>query len=372
MTLLTVLLIGVIVLTVSTAAAIAKDARSGPLRIRGADISFTLQEERAGTVYRDGGSAAPIERILADHGATDVRIRVWVDPPSGSSDLATALTIARRAHDAGLAVILDLHYSDTWADHQRQETPSRWRGLDLPDLAGVVQTYTRETLAAFDRQGTPVDVVQVGNEISHGMLWPTGWVGPGDDADWSAFLTLLRAGVRGAHEGAPRARVMLHVDTGGDAVATSRFVDHVDAAGIRFDVIGLSYYPFWNGSLDQLSRTLDGLVDRYHRDVLVAETAYPWTLEQGDHLQNIVTSANQLPDGARFPPTPQGQAAYYEALRAVVANVPGGHGLGFLAWEPDWLPPVGWASGEGNHYANLSMFSWDGNGLPSLKSFAAP
>jgi arabinogalactan endo-1,4-beta-galactosidase len=142
--------------------------------------------------------------------------------------------------------------------------------------------------------------------------------------------------------------------------------------GHPFDVLGLSYYPFGNGSLEQLSQTLADLADRYHRDILLAETAYPWTLEQGDHLENLVTSADQLPDAARFPPTPAGQAAYYEALRAVVASVPGGHGLGFLAWEPGWLPPVGWVAGEGNHYANLGMFSWDGNGLPSLGSLASP
>jgi arabinogalactan endo-1,4-beta-galactosidase len=161
---------------------------------------------------------------------------------------------------------------------------------------------------------------------------------------------------------------MLHLETGGDPPATDRFLDHVDAAGIPFDVLGLSYYPFWNGSLDQLGRTLAEVAGRGH-DVLVAETAYPWTLEDGGQSGSVVTSADQLPDGARFPPTPRGQAAYYDALRAVIARVPDGHGLGFLAWEPGWLPPVGWAPGEGDRYANLGMFGWDGEGLPSLRAF---
>ncbi|WP_331557065.1 glycoside hydrolase family 53 protein [Actinomycetospora sp.] len=373
MTLLGMLVVVLVVLTIVTTVAVAlgQNPRSGRLPIRGADISFTLQEERAGTEYRDEGVAAPLERIMADHGATAVRLRVWVDPPAGTSDLASALVLARRAHEVGLAVIVDLHYSDTWADHSRQDPPARWRGLDLADLADTVRSYTRDTLAAFRRQGTPVEIVQVGNEISHGMLWPAGWVGPGDDADWGPFLTLLRAGVAGARDGAPTARVMLHVDSGGDPVTTGRFLDHVGAAGIPFDILGLSYYPFWNGSLDQLGRTLEEVAAR-GRDVLVAETAYPWTLEQGDHVENIVTSADQLADGGRFPPTPEGQAAYYDALRTAIARVPGGHGLGFLAWEPGWLPPVGWAAGEGDHHANLGMFGWNGEGLPSLRAFGRP
>ena len=167
-------LLGVPATVVMASAAPAAAATTcGParkaLRIRGADLSFTLQEYAAGKHFSDGGRVRPVEEILARHGATWSRLRLWVDPPAGYSNLRTTIAMARRARRAGLKILLDLHYSDFWADPGHQTTPAAWAGQDLPTLAATVRTYTRKTLRQFADAGVPVDMVQIGNEITAGM-----------------------------------------------------------------------------------------------------------------------------------------------------------------------------------------------------------
>jgi arabinogalactan endo-1,4-beta-galactosidase len=343
------------------------------LSIRGADLSFTPQLEAAGVRYTDRGRVRPVERILAAHGANYVRLRVWTAPPAGYSDAASALAMARRAKRAGLKVLLNLHYSDFWADPAHQTTPAAWQGRDLPALAATVRGYTRGIVAGFARQGAAVDMIQIGNEVTAGMLWPVGQLYPADGTQrWAEFTTLLKAGIAGAREGNPgnhRLDVMVHVDRGGDNGGAVWFYDHIAAEGASFDVIGLSYYPFWHGPLAALRANLGDLSTRYGKPLVVAEAAYPWTLDNGGQLGNFIGSPDQLPDGAQFPATPAGQAAYFEALRSVLSGVPGGLGAGFFDWSPAWIPGVGWAPGEGNPNDNLTMFDWTGAALPVIDAF---
>jgi arabinogalactan endo-1,4-beta-galactosidase len=347
-------------------------ASAGPTlpAIRGADLSFLLQQEATGSTFRDGGPDQPVERLLAARGANLVRVRAWVDPPRGYSDLGSALTLARRAHASGQGVLLDLHYSDFWADRFNQATPTSWASQDLSELTATVRSYTRGAVAAFAEQGTPVQTVQIGNEVTCGMLWPLGQVYGDRHEHWDGFVQLLRAGLDGAREAATGPlHTMIHIDRGGDQGGARYFFDHVVEAGVDFDLIGLSYYPFWHGPLVSLQQTLGDLAIRYGRDIVVVETSYPWVLPTGDGVTYHAARADQLPDGYRFPATPQGQAAYFEALRGVLQQVPGSRGLGFVAWEPAWLPGVGWADGEDNPFGNLTMFDRQGNGLPSLAAF---
>lgn len=349
------------------------DPNTGSLgpRIRGGDLSFTPQLEAAGVRFRDHGKVRPVERILADRGANYMRLRIWTDPPAGYSTAATMLPMAVRARRAGMRVLLDLHYSDFWADPGHQTTPAAWQDQDLPTLAGTVRRYTRDLIAEFARHDA-VDMVQIGNEVTAGMLWPLGQVYLSDGAHWDGFATLLNAGITGAREGAHGRRlpVMLHIDRGGDNGGSVWFYDHILAAGVvDFDVIGLSYYPFWHGPMAALQANLNDLAARYGKDIVIAETAYPWTTGNGDDLANSFNSDSQLPDDAAYPATPQGQADFYSALRGVLAQVPDGRGAGFLAWEPEWIPGVGWEPGAGNPNDNLTMFDWQGNALPSLAAF---
>jgi arabinogalactan endo-1,4-beta-galactosidase len=350
----------------------ASRAATRPLpALRGADLSFTLQEEASGAKFSDRERTAPVERLLADRGANVVRLRVWVDAVAGHSDLGSALVLARRAREAGMQVLLDLHYSDTWADKASQRTPAAWAGQDLPALVETVHSYTRECVQAFAAQDTPIDLIQIGNEITSGMLWPTGQVYRDGREHWADFIALLQAGLRGAREGGPEAlRTVVHIDRGGDNGGARYFYDHVIGAGVDFDVVALSYYPFWHGPLPALQANLDDLATRYGKDVLVVETSYPWVIPNGDTTEYFASRTEQLPEAERFPPSPAGQAAYFEALRAVIQQVPQGRGLGFLAWEPAWMPGSGWNNGESsNPYGNLTMFDWQGNGLPSLQAF---
>jgi arabinogalactan endo-1,4-beta-galactosidase len=344
----------------------------GP-KVRGADLSFTLQLEEAGVRWSADGRTAPVERIFRQAGANWVRLRVWVDPPAGYSTLGSAVVLARRAKRAGLKVLLDLHYSDFWADPAHQTTPAAWADQTLDELAGTVRRYTRHCLETLSRAGAPADMVQIGNEITAGMLWPLGKLYDGSaDQNWPGFLALLGAGIAGAREARVRGgrpRVMVHIDRGGDNGGSRYFFDHVVDAGLDLDVIGQSYYPFWHGTLQQLQDNLVDLAQRYDKDLVVVETAYPWTLENGDDLENILNSLEQLPDAEVWPPTPEGQLAYFTALRGVFAHVPDGHGLGFMSWEPEWVPGVGWTPGEGNPNDNLTLFDFRDRALPALDAF---
>lgn len=352
-----------------------------PLVVRGADVSFLLQEERVGHSYSHHGRTRRVEQILADAGATHVRLRVWVAPPPGYSDANDALELAQRARDVGLNVVLDLHYADFWADHTNQPTPAAWAGQPIDQLADTVHDYTAGLLTRFSDNGAAVDIVQIGNEITNGMLWPNGYL-DGSDESWGRLAKLVSAGIAGAGSSrvhGPRPRTALHISTGGDRARSETFFDSLDAAGVTdFDVIALSYYPFWNGPLSDLAGTLGGLAGRFDKDLLVAETAYPWTLPEGSVADeqsasggqagaDLVRTLGQLPEHGRHPPTRAGQSSYFEALRAVLVAVPGGRGLGFLDWEPEWLPGVGATPGEpSDPYRNLTMFDHTGQALPSV------
>jgi arabinogalactan endo-1,4-beta-galactosidase len=338
---------------------------SGALSIRGADISFTLQEEAAGNFVHGPHGPAPMEHVLASYGANTVRLRLWVDPAAGTSDLPATLELARRAAAAGLAIVLVLHYSDTWADHRTQPTPAAWASRGLDELTRTVRQYTSHVVAAFASQGTPVAIIQVGNEIDNGLLWPAGRLAA---AGWDAVAGLVGAGAAGARAGGGThpPEVMVHLAASGDIGAVSQFIRELAVRGVHPDLLGLSYYPWWNGSLAHLQHALNTVAEQFDLDVLLAETAYPWTLADGDGQPNAVTRDVDLPDGAAYPATPAGQAAWAEALRRLLCQVPAGHGVGFLFWEPGWLPGVQAEPGAGSVYDNTTLFRWDGSPLPAL------
>lgn len=346
------------------------DAQIGSLAIRGADISFVPQVEAAGCTFADSAGRRPVERILADHGVNYARLRVWVDPPAGYSDRASLLAMAARVKAAGMGLLLDPHYSDFWADPAKQHTPRRWAGQSLPTLVESVRDYTGDLVTALTEQGTPPDIIQIGNEVTNGVLWPTGRIYREDGEHWPEFTALLKAGVEGALAANPAGhelRTMVHFDRGGDCTGSRYFFDRIADEGVEFDLIGLSYYPFWHGSMAALRGNLHALAIAYGKGIVVVEASYPWTLGDGDGQGNILSEADRLPDD--YPPTPEGQAAFYGDLRRILLDVPGGHGLGFMDWEPAWMPGVGWKPGAGNPNDNLTLFDWDGKPLPALRSF---
>lgn len=337
----------------------------GRRMIQGDDLSFATQESAAGAVYTDRGRVAPPERILAAHGGDWVRLRIWVNPPAGYSDLPSVLAMARRAKAAGMKLLLDPHYSDFWADPQHQDTPAAWAGQDLPTLARTVRTYTRTVLDALADQGTPVDMMQLGNEIRNGLLWPTGYLDWSAGTGWDNLGALLRAAAQGAADARGRTpRLLVHFDQGGDNGWSRSFFDHIVAEHVPFDVIGLSYYPFWHGSLSQLRANVDDLATRYGKDVAIAETQYGWTLDNGDSLGDFLWQSSQLLPG--YPASPNGQLTFLSDLASIMNAVPGGHGVGIFYWSPEWIPGVGWEPGAGTPNDNLTLFDFTGHALASV------
>ena len=164
----------------------------------GADLSFTPQELAAGARFTDRGFPGSPISIMRANGANYVRMRLWVNPPPGYSNLASDLALARQVHQAGMKIYLDIMYSDFWADPQHQDIPAAWQGQDLTQLTATVQSYTQQVISAFAQQGTPADLVSIGNEIRNGMLWPVGQVDWTDNTGWDNLATLLKAGVAGA------------------------------------------------------------------------------------------------------------------------------------------------------------------------------
>jgi len=340
---------------------------------RGADLSFEPQEEAAGARFTDNGVPGSALSILNHHGINYVRLRLWVNPPAGYSDLASDLAMARRIYAAGDRLYLDIHYSDFWADPTHQDIPAAWQGQDLQQLTTTVQNYTHSVISAFAAQGTPVDMVSIGNEIRNGILWPVGEVDWSTDTGWEDLTTLLKAGVAGARAANPpghKLLVMLHFDEGGNNADSRRFFDHMVSAGVPFDVIGLSYYPFFHGPLNAMRQNVDDLATRYGKQIVIAESQYPWTLANDDSTGNFVWQTSQLSVG--YPATPGGQESFYNDLLSILYQVPNHAALGLFYWEPEWIPGVGWEPGAGSPNDNLTLFSFTGQALPSVGLFESP
>ena len=243
-------------------------------RMIGADISWLPELEEKGTKFFDGGQEKDAIVLLRDHGFNYIRLRVFVNPEhekgyspgKGFCGLGHTLEMARRINAAGMKLLLDFHYSDYWADPQQQNKPLAWSGIGYEALKDSVRTYTARVLKALQSQGTMPAMVQIGNEINHGLLWPDGHIGNPDQ-----LAGLLRAGVEGVESVDPGIPVMMHIALGGQHKEAIFWLDNMIARGVAFDLIGLSYYPRWHGTPDDLDANLNDLVKRYHKPVNVVE-----------------------------------------------------------------------------------------------------
>jgi arabinogalactan endo-1,4-beta-galactosidase len=313
----------------------------------GADVSFLPQAESSGVVFKDNGQAKPGLQIFKDHGYNWVRLRIFHSPQQLPNDLKYTIESAQAAKKLGLKLLLDFHYSDTWADPQKQYLPKAWEGLTEEEVVEQVFEYTRDTIAAFREVGVLPDMVQIGNEVTGGMMWPLGRL----PAHWDVFAKLFDAGARGVKEGAgDRAapRIMVHIDRGGDRKGTKWFLDNCQKYDIRFDVIGQSYYPWWHGSLDDLRENLAFIARAYDQDIYLVEVAYNWKPAEYRHKP------------APFPETPQGQREFLKQVDEIVRATPNRRGKGIFWWEP--AVKAGGISSRG-------MFDEQGNALPVIGVF---
>lgn len=312
----------------------------------GADISFLPQAEQQGSVFKENGVAKPALQILHDHSYNWVRLRIFVAPTTLPNSLDYTIAAAKQAKAMGFRFLLDFHYADDWADPGHQPTPAAWVSFTHKQLVDAVFSYTRDTIAAFRNAGVLPDMVQVGNEISNGMLWPDGKL----PENWDNFAQLVEAGIEGVKAGSgnqPSPDIMIHIDKGGDVAATKHFFDKLATYNVRFDVIGESYYPWWQGSLNDLRANLEATIREYGKDVYVVETAYNW--EPGNYTQRP----------GPFPETPEGQRDFLDELNRVVMEAPGGHGKGIFWWEPAVRGPL----------VKRGFFDNNGNVLPVINVF---
>lgn len=325
----------------------------------GADLSALPIYEQRGAKFSQHGRADDALRLLRAEGLNGVRLRLFVNPrPEGIVDnsLDYTVALARRAKAAGAAFLLDLHYSDTWADPQKQLKPAAWSALPFDELVARVGAYTRDVLARFEREGLRPDFVQIGNEITNGTLWPDGRVNFGAPADedaaaWARLARLLRAGIDAVPRGSGQPKIVLHIESGGNLAKSLWWFRHARDAGLDYDIVGLSYYPDWHGGLANYRRTLAALADEFQKPIQVVEAGYPWKTApkwtEKTHMD--------------WPLTPAGQAQFLRDVLDAVRGIPHGLGRGVWYWHPESIVLPG-------HYAwengTCALFDDRGEMLP--------
>jgi arabinogalactan endo-1,4-beta-galactosidase len=315
--------------------------------IVGADLSFLKQAEDRGMVFKDANEAKPGLQIFKDHGYNWIRLRLFHTPTQLPNSLEYTLALAKDAKKLGYKFLLNYHYSDTWADPAKQYTPQAWVNKSHAELVQAVREYTRDTIIAFRDAGAMPDMVQIGNEITPGMLWPDGRL----PNNWDNFAELLKAGIAGVNEGrgdAPRPRIMIHIDKGGNKNATKAFFDKLNTYNVDYDVIGQSYYPWWHGSLLDLRENLIFMANTYRKDIVLVEVAYCWR------------PTEYRRQAGPFAESPDGQKAFLDEVNRMVMNAPNSHGIGIFWWEPAVVM---------GSLRNRGMFDDSGNALPVINVF---
>ncbi len=358
--------------------------------IKGMDLSTLAEVESCGGSLFDGGEEKDVFEILSDYGINSVRLRLWNDPYSekgasygaGNCDLQTVILLAKRARSAGMGFLLDYHYSDFWADPGKQFIPKAWRGFSVEELEKAIYEYTVSTLTVLREEGVFPTMIQVGNELSNGLLWPYGKL-----PEYDNIARFVSAGIRGVRAVDKDVPIMLHLDNGGNNELYRRWFDEYLKRGEDFQIIGLSYYPFWHGTLQMLSDNMADIAKRYGKELVVAEVSMGYTMVDYGSYEKLAPKERKgyatkpaLAEKVEYPMTKKGQCDFMTDFMNRLKNVPEGLGKGFYYWEPAWIPVSGsgWATEAslayiedagpcGNEWANQALFDYDGNALPALQ-----
>lgn len=349
--------------------------------IKGADVSIMPELERNGTKFYDNGIEQDGLTILKNHGVNWIRVRIWNNPyvvgpegvGGGNTDEAKAIEMAKRAKALGMKVLVDFHYSDFWVDPGQQKKPDAWKNDSGDKLVDDVYAYTAKVMQDFNAQGVTPDMVQVGNELNNGMLWPEAQLTEDNPNGYKFLAKLLNAGLQAVHDNDKdnKVKTMIHL-AGVDVNLYHTFFDNLIVKNKvnDFDIIGMSFYPFWHGTMDDLKNTMNDVSAKYNKDVIAVETAFGYTLEDADFEKNNFGTNEEKVGG--YKATVQGQATGLRDVMATVACVNDNRGLGIFYWAPDWVinEKVGWKSnGGGNGWDNLTLFDTKGNALESMDTF---
>lgn len=304
---------------------------------KGADIGWLQQMEATGyKFYGDDGTQQDCFKILKDHGINTIRLRTWVNPDnspgSGHNSKEETVAMAVRAKQWGMRVMIDFHYSDSWADPGKQRKPAAWEGHDFPTLLKDVYTYTYDVMSAIKKAGVTPEWVQVGNETPGGMIYPEG-----KTSNWPQLAQLINSGHDAIKAVSPTSKVILHLDRGNDSARFVKWFDNARLHGAKYDVIGLSYYPWWlDGkpdytlSVNQLAANMNNISKRYGKEVMVVEVG-------GEDTQ------------------PQNTYEMLVAVQQKVKAVPNGKGLGVIYWEPQGA----------RSWSRYPLSAWGSDGKPT-------
>lgn len=383
--------------------------------VKGVDISSLREVEACGGRFFDDGMQGDLLEILKRYGVNYVRLKLWNDPyetkvdevtgevkkipyGAGTNDLETTILLAKRAVNAGMGFLLNFHYSDFWVDPGKQTIPKAWKGLDVNGLERAVYEFTKDSVNKLIEAGAKPSMVQIGNEITNGLLWPYGKKPdlPTDitkersceeELQYQNIARFVSAGIKAVRKIDASIPIMIHLDNGGKNDMYRDWFDHYMKYGADFDIIGLSYYPFWHGPMKDLEYNLSDMVARYGKYVIIDEVSMGYTMEDYSEYEKLpqdkrkgMATKPALVAKIEHSMTKDGQAQFMEDILQIIKNVPDKKGRGFFYWEPAWLPVPGseWATdtallytGEkgpgGNEWANQALFDYDGNALPALK-----
>jgi len=325
-----------------------------PAAVSALDLSFYPTIAHSGTEYLDSrGNKIELIDFIKEKGVNIVRLRLWHSPAGAASSLQEVDSLAQILKNKGLKVWLCLHYSDTWADPGQQQTPAAWQGLDYSTLKDSLKNYTRQVM-----QRIAPDIVQIGNEINPGFLHPYGRLSD-EPVQFKELLSIAIQEVRSLDS---TCKIMLHYAGVNNATWFFSELRMVD-----FDLIGLSYYPLWHGKdLSRVENSLTSLAQDFPQDIIIAETAYPFTLNWNDWTNNIVGWDEHLilPN---YPASADGQKEFMLKIREIIAN--NIQVIGFSYWGGEMIAFRGDTSSNGSSWENQALFDFNNSALPAWEAF---
>ncbi len=371
----------------------------------GVDCSSLYEVEKDGTrFYGEDGKEEDVFKILKDGGANYARFRLWVDPydkygasyGGGSNDISTDIYLAKRASAAGLKILIDFHYSDSWVDPAKKWSPKAWMSIKngKPTINNKTQykrvgDYTAHALNAFKNAGLTIDAVQIGNEVNNGMAGS-------DNAVSLYFANMVRAGVETSKAIYPNVKTIVHLANVNNPSGVYKVYDNLKERNIEWDVCGLSYYPFWHGGRENLQNVMNHCAETYGKEVMIVETSWGYTDDGASYCNNQFSSTKFNAAGG-YLTSYQAQASELSELADCLSKVPDSKGTGIFYWEPAWLPSEnsGWITKTGYYYndhgydyenesdlssytasscysswANQALFDYTGKALPSYKTYS--
>ena len=329
--------------------------------MKGVDLSMLKQvEDNAGLFYDNGNQIDPIQEFNSK-GINTVRLKIWHNPLLNYNDLESVLEIAERVKNADLDLLLDFHYSDTWADPSNQNKPAAWENLNFETLCDSIEQYSRYVITKLKNQNTLPKYVQIGNETDCGFLWPDGYVcgESNNDIQWNKLRDLFMHAIEGVNTALDfedSLKIISHVSSGGNW-----FFGNLLEEDIPIDILAISYYPMWHGTLADLNQNINMLATQFGKPVLVVETAYPFTLSWNDNTNNILGLETQLLDG--YEASEEGQFSFLYDLISLVHDNDFGYGICY--WAPDWIS----TSQFGSPWENQALFDFDGQLLDAVSVF---